>query len=403
MQSRKDLRKRNSRNNLYLVIIGFIIVIAIICGVIIHNNRVAADNKARKFAANHFNPNVSIYGIKVGKLTVKKATAKINKLANNNIQIQNDKVVLSRNPQVQTITQSKVQKYFDQQHTDMPNKKKYIYRSSELDTAKAKLTKMNKAVVTYKLDGKNYTLKADDLIDQAKYENGKYEIGDISKLKARLKQIDHEASTLHKSYKFTVPEGNKVNGKTITVTNKTYGWGVYMKRTLPAIKNAFLNGTKTVDGSKYLYGEGFSTYAHGYGMSNHGIGKDYVVVSIRKQALWVVRNGKVVVHLPNVVTGTYQGGKGNRTPTGVWYIMYKQSPSVLRGRNDDGSKYASKVKYWMPFTLSGSGLHDASWRTDWSSTAYLRGGSHGCVNIQPAQVHSVWKNVKTNEAVIIYN
>lgn len=324
-------------------------------------------------------------------------------MAKNNIQIQNDKVVLSRNPQVQTITQNKVQSYFDKQHTTMPNKRHYIYRCAELDTAKDKLTQMNQAVVTYKLDGKNYTLKADNLIDQAKYENGKYKIGDISKLKAKLKQIDHEASTLHKSYKFTVPVGHKVNGKTITVTNKTYGWGIYMKKTLPIIKKAFLNGTKTVDGSKYLYGEGFSTYAHGYGKSNHGIGNNYVVVSIHKQDLWVVRNGKVVVHLPDVVTGTYQGGKGNRTPTGVWYIMYKQSPSVLRGRNDDGSKYASKVKYWMPFTLSGCGLHDASWRTDWSPTAYLQGGSHGCVNIQPAQVHSVWKNVETNEAVIIYN
>ena len=112
------------------------------------------------------------------------------------------------------------------------------------------------------------------------------------------------------------------------------------------------------------------------------------------------RKGKVAVHLTDVVTGTEN--KSNATPKGVWYIMYKESPSVLRGYNDDGSKYASKVQYWMPFTLSGCGLHDASWRSDWSKSADLTGGSHGCVNIRPAEIRSVWNNVLTNDAVIVY-
>ena len=45
MQSRRELRKHNSRNNLYLIIIGVIIIIAIICGVFIHNKRVQAEQK----------------------------------------------------------------------------------------------------------------------------------------------------------------------------------------------------------------------------------------------------------------------------------------------------------------------------------------------------------------------
>lgn len=67
-----------------------------------------------------------------------------------------------------------------------------------------------------------------------------------------------------------------------------------------------------------------------------------------------------------------EGSKGDQTPRGVWYIHYKQRNATLRGSNDDGSSYASPVSYWMPFTLSGCGFHDASWRTDWSKTAYLR-------------------------------
>ena len=398
MESRKNLRKRTNRNNIYLIIAGIIIVLGVIFGIVIHNNRVASEAKARKFATSHFNPNVTIYGVKVGNLTVNKATEKINEKANNTVNLTNDKVVLKRNPQIQTITTNEVKDYFNKQHTDTPNNKSYNYSWKELDTAQNRLKKINSAVVNYKLDGKNYKLKADDLIDEASYQDGKYKFENVDKLTKKLDQIDKEVSTLHKSYKFKVPDG-----KTITVKNESYGWGVNVKKAQVAIEKAFMDGTKEVDGKDYIYGLGYSTYAHGYDKSNNGIGKNYVVVSIKKQAMWVVRNGKTVVHLNDVVTGTYNGGKGNRTPIGVWYIQYKESPSTLRGTNDDGSSYASKVQYWMPFTLSGCGFHDASWRSDWSKTAYLKGGSHGCVNIRPSEVHSVWSNVIKDEAVIVYN
>lgn len=400
MQSRTEMRKRNNRNNLYLIIIGIIVVIAIICGFIIHNQRVAAERSQREYASTHFNPNVTIYGVQVGKLTVNKATAKINKQADNVVFLRNKKIIAEKDDNVQTISQAEVKNIFTKQHTDLPSKQKYVFKSAKMDEAKKNLQKIQKAVVTYKINGKEYQLRADELIHEVTYKDGKYKFTDVKKLHAKLEKIDQEVKTLKKSYKFTVPVGNKVNGKTITVKNESYGWGIYVKKAVAAVENAFINGQDVVDGSKYIYGEGYSTYAHGYGKSNHGIGKNYVVVSIKNQELWVVRKGKVAVHLTDVVTGTEN--KSNATPKGVWYIMYKESPSVLRGYNDDGSKYASKVQYWMPFTLSGCGLHDASWRSDWSKSAYLTGGSHGCVNIRPAEIRSVWNNVLTNDAVIVY-
>ena len=400
MQSRTEMRKRNNRNNLYLIIIGIIVVIAIICGFIIHNQRVAAERSQREYASTHFNPNVTIYGVQVGKLTVNKATAKINKQADNVVFLRNKKIIAEKDDKVQTISQAEVKNIFTKQHTDLPSKQKYVFKSAKMDEAKKSLQKIQNAVVTYKINGQEFKLKADDLIHEVTYKGGKYKFTDVKKLHAKMEAIDQEVKTLKKSYKFTVPTGNKVNGKTITVKNESYGWGIYVKKAVAAVENAFINGQTTVDGSKYIYGEGYSTYAHGYGKSNHGIGQNYVVVSIKNQELWVVRKGKVAVHLNDVVTGTED--KGNATPKGVWYIMYKESPSVLRGYNDDGSKYASKVQYWMPFTLSGCGLHDASWRNDWSKSAYLTGGSHGCVNIRPAEIRSVWNNVLTNDAVIVY-
>ena len=394
------MRKRNNRNNLYLIIIGIIVVIAIICGFIIHNQRVAAERSQREYASTHFNPNVTIYGVQVGKLTVNKATAKINKQADNVVFLRNKKIIAEKDDKVQTISQAEVKNIFTKQHTDLPSKQKYVFKSAKMDEAKKSLQKIQNAVVTYKVNGQEFKLKADDLIHEVTYKGGKYKFTDVKKLHAKMEAIDQEVKTLKKSYKFTVPTGNKVNGKTITVKNESYGWGIYVKKAVAAVENAFINGQDVVDGSKYIYGEGYSTYAHGYGKSNHGIGKNYVVVSIKNQELWVVRKGKVAVHLTDVVTGTEN--KSNATPKGVWYIMYKESPSVLRGYNDDGSKYASKVQYWMPFTLSGCGLHDASWRSDWSKSAYLTGGSHGCVNIRPAEIRSVWNNVLTNDAVIVY-
>ncbi len=76
MQSRKDLRKHTNRNNLYLIIAGIVVILVIILGVVVHNHDVESQSKERHFVTTHFNPNVTIYGVKVGNLTVDKATQK---------------------------------------------------------------------------------------------------------------------------------------------------------------------------------------------------------------------------------------------------------------------------------------------------------------------------------------
>ncbi|PAW07102.1 hypothetical protein CKG09_03030 [Lactobacillus helveticus] len=398
----EDLKRKNKRNNLIILIIGVLIVIGVVGGFGIHNHRVASQAAAEKYARTHFNPNVKIDGVKVGKLTVAKATAKVNKKAKNHVQLRNEKLVYSYNMTVPAIDEAETKAFFKKQQTKTPSDQAYNFTTKNLAVAKKKLNALKKAELTYKINGKNYQLKAKDLLNDVSYQDNKYRFGDTSKLTEKLTQIDKEVSTLHKSYKFTVPVGNKVKGKTITVENKTWGWGVYVKKARRLILQAFADGKTTFDGADAIYGVGYSTYAHGYGKSNHEIGNTYAVVSLKQQEVWLVRKGKLVAHLDDVVTGTMEGSKGDQTPRGVWYIHYKESPSTLRGTNNDGSSYASPVKYWMPFTLSGCGFHDASWRTDWSKKAYLRGGSHGCVNVKPSEIRKVWNNISNNEPVIIY-
>lgn len=398
----EDLKRKNKRNNLIILIIGVLIVIGVVGGFGIHNHRVASQAAAEKYARTHFNPNVKIDGVKVGKLTVAKATAKVNKKAKNHVQLRNEKLVYSYNTTVPAIDEAETKAFFKKQQTKTPSDQAYNFTTKNLAVAKKKLNALKKAELTYKINGKNYQLKAKDLLNDVSYQDNKYRFGDTSKLTEKLTKIDKEVSTLHKSYKFTVPVGNKVKGKTITVENKTWGWGVYVKKARRLILQAFADGKTTFDGADAIYGVGYSTYAHGYGKSNHEIGNTYAVVSLKQQEVWLVRKGKLVAHLDDVVTGTMEGSKGDQTPRGVWYIHYKESPSTLRGTNNDGSSYASPVKYWMPFTLSGCGFHDASWRTDWSKKAYLRGGSHGCVNVKPSEIRKVWNNISNNEPVIIY-
>ena len=45
------------------------------------------------------------------------------------------------------------------------------------------------------------------------------------------------------------------------------------------------------------------------------------------------------------------------------------------------------------------GFHDASWRKNWASDAYLTAGSGGCVNTPPSVMKTVYDNLSQNDPV----
>ncbi len=85
----------------------------------------------------------------------------------------------------------------------------------------------------------------------------------------------------------------------------------------------------------------FRTYGTGYGLSNNGIGNSYIVVSLTDQSCGYISKCKCVT-LNTIVTGTVEtkiAHKNLETPyRSLVYIQYKESPGVLKGTNDDGSK-----------------------------------------------------------------
>ncbi|GGH81478.1 hypothetical protein JOD43_001121 [Pullulanibacillus pueri] len=266
--------------------------------------------------------------------------------------------------------------------------------SSIVKAEKEKLQDLIKRTVDYKVQDKVYTLKASDYVKNATISQDlKYHI-ETEGIKAKLKAINKAQSTLNKNYTFKTHAG-----KVISVKGQSYGWAIDEKAESKRLDKAFEKGQKSILAYN-VYGVGWNVNGVGYhNPTNHGIGNTYAEVSIKEQRIWIYKDGQLKVTTP-VVTGRHDTHED--TPTGVWYIEYKASPSVLKGSEAGNPHYSIKVSYWAPFTLSGDGFHDASWRTNWSSTAYLKQGSGGCVNTPPKVMKSVYDNLTQYEPVVIY-
>ena len=99
------------------------------------------------------------------------------------------------------------------------------------------------------------------------------------------------------------------------------------------------------------------------------------------------------------VTG--QKGVSETTP-GVYQVMYKASPSVLKDEDIYGNKYEQPVEYWISFNYS-QGMHDALWRYDFGRDIYLTYGSHGCVNLPLDAAKTIYEEVYNYYPVVVYD
>ncbi|MEH7097725.1 L,D-transpeptidase family protein [Neobacillus vireti] len=258
-----------------------------------------------------------------------------------------------------------------------------------------KLEEFLAQTVDYKVQDKIFSLAASELIKNASITRDlKITLSDDGEIKNKIAEINHSQSTLNKDFKFKTHSGSM-----ISVKGKGYGWAIDVDKEVPRIKQALENGEKSVSASN-IYGNGWEGEGYGYDtITNNGIGNTYAEVSIAEQRIWIYKNGKLVV-TTNVVTGTHS--THHDTSPGVWYILYKQTPAVLTGRENGKITYQVDVNYWAPFTNDGQGFHDASWRGNWGSKAYLSAGSHGCVNTPPSIMKTVYNNLSTHDPVVIY-
>jgi lipoprotein-anchoring transpeptidase ErfK/SrfK len=110
-----------------------------------------------------------------------------------------------------------------------------------------------------------------------------------------------------------------------------------------------------------------------------------ICVDLTKQTVWVMKNGKVSVK-PTV---TRTGMKGYRTPTGTFKIN-------KRTKKEWSDPYEVWMPYWQRF-IGGVGLHE--------TISYLHDGwrgSHGCVNLLPADAKQLYGIGKIGMTVKVF-
>ena len=248
--------------------------------------------------------------------------------------------------------------------------------------------------VDYKVQDQVYTLNASELIKNASVSKDKKLTITESDIKNKIDEINRSQSTLNKNFTFKTHSGS-----VISVKGQGYGWALDVEKETARAQEAFEKGEKSIPASN-IYGKGWSHEGIGYETTtNNGIGDTYAEVSIAEQRIWIYKNGKEVL-TTQVVTGKHSTGED--TSPGVWYILYKRQQYTLTGTAVGKGDYAVKVNYWAPFTNSGQGFHDASWRTNWAGNAYLTAGSGGCVNTPPSIMKTVYDNLSTYDPVVIY-
>jgi hypothetical protein len=110
-----------------------------------------------------------------------------------------------------------------------------------------------------------------------------------------------------------------------------------------------------------------------------------VRVSIADQRAWFCAHRRTVLTVP-VTTGAAERA-GRATPTGWFRIEGRARNTTLLP--SDGSSY--RVRYWVPFSGTEYGFHDASWqRFPLGSRDYRWQGSHGCVHMSLAAMRFLY-------------
>lgn len=128
---------------------------------------------------------------------------------------------------------------------------------------------------------------------------------------------------------------------------------------------------------------------------NGDIGNTYVEIDLTTQHLWYYEDGDVK-YSTDIVSGLDNSER--RTPTGVFRVWHKETDATLKGED-----YETPVKYWMPFTWTGCGMHDATWQPYFGGDRYKTNGSHGCINMPYDAAEALFGMIEYDTPVIVYN
>lgn len=250
------------------------------------------------------------------------------------------------------------------------------------------------ADIVVKMDGHDAgTINGDQISQWVTLDGDLNASFDEEAMDAWLTDFGNGLDTIGSERTYTRPDG-----KEVTVEGGTYGWEVDSAALVDTVREAIVNGTQ---GEIEVPVIAAGVY---YNAENGVDWADYLDVDLSEQhARYITESGEVIWE-SDVVTGTPDGV--HDTPTGVWTLFSMESPATLKGDIQVATgqpEYETQVQYWMPFTYSGCGFHDATWQPAFGGSLYSQGyGSHGCVNLPYDAAASLFEKASVGLPVVVH-
>lgn len=304
-----------------------------------------------------------------------------------------------------------------QTNMDITDETKYpdMYEAASSETDETKLQEMLEACnnaalryITWMMEnGKKEQITPAKISKWITYKNGK--------IKYNTTAIANWVEKFCLKYK-TVGINRKIkahNGKTVTVKGGDYGWQLDYDKTLqqakkaikaaidPDVTKAYIENPTKENKKALTFRKKVNYLNTAYQMDtdnpeNDWDKKNYTEISLKDQKVYVYRKGKRVFSC-RCITG--RPVEGRRTPTGAFFIKEHREQYTLTGAD-----YKTPVTNWVRITWTGTGFHPATWQpwSRWTKDLYLTKGSHGCINLEPADAEKIYSLTKYREIVFIY-
>lgn len=252
--------------------------------------------------------------------------------------------------------------------------------SAEIAEIKAEADHYLDMIITYRIDDVTWDLDASTFGSWMHYYNGRW-IFSKKKAEIYVEGLAERYNTVGTTRNFRT-----YHGSTVQETGYRYGWAIDQEAETEGLIAVLQTGESAERTPEFLQtGAAYNSY--------NDIGDTYIEVDLTNQHVYVTIDGDMVYDT-SCVTGCISNGHG--TPSGLYEIAYKESPSTLRGED-----YESFVNYWMPFNR-GIGLHDATWRGSFGGSIYYYDGSHGCVNLPFYAAQTIYSYAYPGMPVICY-
>lgn len=262
---------------------------------------------------------------------------------------------------------------------------------AKVKKAVKKANKMIQADVTLKLADDVVTQVSSDLISNWVILGDNADVSfDTSKMSDWVETVADSCDTVGSQRTYKRPDGKK-----ITVSGGDYGWAVDHAALINMVKKDVEEG-KTVTEEIPTTSKG-AAYK---GVGKRDWGKRYVDIDLGEQHVYFYDEDGKLIWQSDCVSGLATADRS--TPTGVYSVNLKQSPSTLVGYKNGKKDYETKVSYWMPFIGNSVGLHDANWRSSFGGKIYKTNGSHGCINLPVAKAKKLYSLIEVGDVVVVH-